>query len=223
MRKEIIIPENKSDIKLKDYLKFEKLTLVDNEEDFLNHKILEIFYNISYDEFRGMNPKDYEDIMVAINKALQTKSNLKQIITIENKEYGLIPKFDEITTGELIDLDNFLKQKDYFSLLSILYRPIVERKKDKYLIEEYKGVNPEVFENIDVETFEGCMGFFLDLLKNLEKAIQKYLEILLNTVKKNQKMKIQEEQLKSFHQNLNLVISGLPTFNFFGNYLQEIY
>lgn len=222
MKKQILIPETKEDIKFKDFINFEKYTNKDNDEDFLNQKILEIFFGISYEEFRGMNPSDYDSIITSLLNTLQKKAVFQQIINLEGVEYGFIPKFDSISTGELLDLDNYLKNKDFYSLLSILYRPITEKKKDKYLIEKYNGAKPELFENIDLGTYESCIGFFLRLLQQLERITQKYLE---NNLKVTKKMKntMTKEQILIAEQNMNSVKNGLHTFNLFGDLQMEIF
>lgn len=222
MKIEVTIPESKSDIKLKDFIKFQSLLGKDNDEDFINQKMLEIFYNITYEQYRSMNINDYSYLLNAINASLRTKSELRQIIVIDDKEYGFIPRLDNMTTGELIDCDNYLRNSDYYSLLAVLYRPIVEKKGNKYIIEPYKNNNSELFKDIDLETYEGVIAFFFHLLKQLEETTQKYLEKELKKVK-NPNLNQTEDQMKIFQQNLNLVRSGIPTFNYFGNLVEEIY
>lgn len=86
--------------------------------------------------------------------------------------YGFIPSFGEITTGELIDLDNRLKDQDWFSIASILYRPITkEEKNGRYLIEEYKGFDPQLFEDASIRFYIGFINFFYKSFHYLNQSI----------------------------------------------------
>lgn len=76
--------------------------------------------------------------------------------------YGLIPNFSEISTGELIDLDNLLENQNFEGIASILYRPIIkeDKKKNKYEIEHYTGYNEKLFENAPINFYFGFINFF---------------------------------------------------------------
>lgn len=79
----------------------------------------------------------------------------------EGIKYGFVPNFAEITTGELIDLDSLLVDKNFEGIASILYRPIIKESKDgKYEVSEYKGYDEKLFENASVNFYLGFINFF---------------------------------------------------------------
>lgn len=213
MKKTIEIPESKSDIKLNQYLKLEQFF---NDEEQLSIKIMEVIYGISYNELRNMNPLDYKDLITAVFEVLKQKSQFKQRIFIDGVEYGFIPKLDDMTTGELIDLDLYSKNKDWHSLLSILYRPITHINKDKYLVKSYSGATPELFKDISLEVFEGCMGFFLTLFEQLGEITLKSLEKMMMKMNKKEMTMEQKQAVQTLEQKMNLIRSGTGIFNFYG-------
>ena len=90
------------------------------------------------------------------------------IIEIEGVEYGFHPNLHELKLKEFVDLDTKLGKgwEAMDEVVAILYRPIVERKGDKYTIEEYDFLEAhkraKLFkEHLSVETVNGAAGFFL--------------------------------------------------------------
>jgi|GEM_PF-6464220 len=209
----VIIPENKSEILLKDFL--ELIEYKDLVEEEFNKKILELIYKIPKEQINKMIPKDYFELIEAFNKAVQVESKFKQFIMIDNKEYGFIPKFEDLKAGDLIDLDNFLKDGDYINILAILYRPVISKdKKGRYLVDMKSEVNSELFEDIDYETYEGCIGFFLTLLNQLEVITLKYMEKQMKHLKKNPKVK---EQVLEIQTKITSIKNGMLIQDYYGS------
>ena len=106
-------------------------------------------------------------------------NELTRVIEIDGIEYGIIPDFDDISLGEFVDLDNYL-QDSYNNLdkvFSVLYRPIVKRDKDKYLIESYdlasvKDRRKLFKERMSMDTIYGALVFFCSIgSKQLESML----------------------------------------------------
>ena len=90
------------------------------------------------------------------------------IIELHGQEYGLI-KMDSMTIGEFADLDILLNSDNSESklheILSILYRDIVSKKNQKYVLAPYdldsQKERAEVFMDLPVSYARGILGFFL--------------------------------------------------------------
>lgn len=145
------------------------------EEQFLQNRLLKIFY--------GINPSDQRDLQqsqieMLVNKILllltQPKSKFKNIITIGDETFGFIPNFEDITGGELIDMDNHLKDKNFVALTALLYRPLIGtiNKKGEYRIEEYKGENIDKFKYVTLDVVEGYMELFTTSYQILKAITQ---------------------------------------------------
>lgn len=88
--------------------------------------------------------EDLEDIPIqqlnlVVNKLgwiniLPDETKVKSILDIDNKQYGLISKFEQIRLGEWIDLEEYMNdyQNNLHILMAILYRPIINGEVEKY-------------------------------------------------------------------------------------------
>jgi hypothetical protein len=90
-----------------------------------------------------------------------------------------MPKLEDITAGEFIDLDNYLGDWDNMHrAMAVLYRPVTFEKRDRYLIEEYEGSEryAEVMQDAPVDIVIGAMVFFYRLGNELSKRMIVSLE-----------------------------------------------
>lgn len=124
----------------------------------------------------------YGELSILTSK--QPSKYLKKVIEIDGVEYGMIPDFEDLTLGEFVDLDNYLQDSwnNLVKIFAVLYRPIVERKGDKYIIEDYtlKDIKErrEIFSNkLSIDTAHGAMIFFYDIGSKLIKNMESYLEM----------------------------------------------
>ena len=118
-------------------------------------------------------------IELAILTSKEPANHLKKVIEIDGVEYGMIPDFNDLTLGEFVDLDNYLQDSwnNLVKIFAVLYRPIVERKGDKYIIEDYtlKDIKErrEIFsDKLSIDTAFGAMVSSLEMQnQELRKAI----------------------------------------------------
>lgn len=179
--------QSKSDIKYADYLQLKKLIpnpedLEHIDPDFLIQRMLKIFYNINPSDYRALKQEQVDLLMDKLNNVLNSSiSPFKNIITLDGVQYGFIPKFEDITVGELIDLEDRFKEDDLISLASILYRPVkgLINPLGEYEIEEYKGYDNR-FANITLDLVEGFMHFFQKSYQHLKVSILTYTPRLMN-------------------------------------------
>lgn len=169
----------KADVKYRDMVEFKKsipddLNMEDMDTNFLMMRILKVFYDINPNVARQLKQEQIEILVDKIyNIIQQPEATFKNIIHVGDKPYGFIPNFQDITVGELIDLDEMLKQQDIIALTSILYRPIIGNinSKGEYQIEEYNGYDKELFKDVTWDIVEGYMGLFTRSIQELSHLI----------------------------------------------------
>lgn len=175
MEKTLIVPTSLKDIKLHQYLEFEKLseTLSDFDRAI---QTVSIFCELNTYEIKKIPFKTLELIIGKITDALSEDLGLIRTFELNGVKYGFIPNFDKITLAEFIDIDNYQKDREnLWKVMSVLYRPITEENGNKYLIEAYDGKLFADFEEMPVAYVKGAMVFFCNLGIDLVNYIQKSL------------------------------------------------
>ena len=179
MKIEVNIPESLKEIKLRDYQKFVRTCKDSNDELFIQQKMIEIFCGVPLLSVLKMKLSDVEDITNHLNNLFTKQPNLTRKFDIAGLEFGFIPNLDKITFAEYIDLDTYIADFDNMhKAMAVLYRPIVDKRKDTYSIEEYTGSDAysEIMEHVSMEVVIGARVFFWNLSNELLTAIPTYLE-----------------------------------------------
>lgn len=185
---------SKKDIKFSDYLELKKLVpnpkaIEEIDPDFLIQRMLKIFYNINPSDYRLLKQEQVDILMDKINNVLNSPiSPFNNIITLNGVQYGFIPNFEDITVGELIDMDERYKAEDYISLTSILYRPVkgLINPMGEYEIEDYTGFDNK-FANITLDLVEGYLHFFQKSFQDLKHSTLISIQRQKNRMKKMKK------------------------------------
>ena len=142
-------------------------------------KLVEIFCNVSLRDVSKIPLKEYEKVLTILNKAFEEKPKLIQRFDLLDVDMGFVPKLDEITLGEYVDIEtNISDWQKMHKAMAVLYRPVNFKAKDKYGIASYK-VNEDVQElmkEMPLDVAISSMVFFYSLGKELLGAIPKYLE-----------------------------------------------
>ena len=185
---ELEVPTTLSDIKLWQYQKYMKIIeqnkIEDAEDkeklnDFLNMKLVEIFCNVSLKDVVKIPLKEYNQVLEILTKAFQEKPKLIQRFNLLDVDMGFVPKLDDITLGEYVDIEsNISDWQKMHKAMAVLYRPVNFKAKDKYGIAPYK-VNEEIQElmkDMPLDAAISSMVFFYNLGKDLLGAIPRYLE-----------------------------------------------
>ena len=177
MKVKINIPNKLEEITLKQYQKWLKIAEGKEDENFIKQKMIEIFCNIPLKQVLQIKLSDVDIICQTINEVFEKKPVFKNKFVFNEIEFGFIPKLDDITLGEHIDLETYLNDFEYMhKAMSVLYRPITYKKKDQYLIEDYESSNKYNLENISLDIALGASVFFWNLKKELLSNILNYLQ-----------------------------------------------
>ena len=196
------VPNHLNEITLRQYKKFLSVQESNDDINFIQAKMIEIFCGVNHKLVTQMKYVDVEDITGTINKMFLEKPQLVTLFKINKIEYGFIPKLDDMTLGEYIDLDSYSGDYDKIEVaMNVLYRPIKARVGSKYVIEDY---NPETKDNLldmPMDAVISSLFFFLNL--GLELS-----EITLNSLKITPP--IQLEELKHFRQNMDGINRFMP-------------
>jgi hypothetical protein len=182
MEVKITVPDSLKDIPLHKYQRFHKVLEVNKDASFddlfIQEKILQIFCDLPLSDAIKYRKTDIDKITELISKTLEQKPNLVLSFKLGDTEFGFIPKLEDMTFGEYIDLDNSIGDvQNLHKAMAVLYRPIKQKIKDKYLIEEYRGDNyHEAMKHTPMDAVVSSMLFFWNLGIELSKAMIVYLQ-----------------------------------------------
>jgi len=178
MKLSINIPENLSEVKLRDYIQLVELfkNAEQEHETVLKIRAVSILTGISLEDVVKIPINELNDIFDIVNKLINETPKFQPIISVNGIDYGFIPDMENLMTNEYLDLELYFG-KDILKTVSILYRPVKNRVKSLYTIEEYKGTKDfEKYNDFPASAYVSCMLFFWTLLNDLLKTIPQYLE-----------------------------------------------
>ena len=173
----IEIPTSWKDITLETYLKMqaELENYRDNEEAQIAIMLLHLC-KIQPEYLRGLSADSYNLLKAKLSQFVSPEGiELQRFITIDGVEYGFEPNLSKMAYGAYADItqwDTISIDKNWAKIMSILYRPVTQKKGERYQIETYTGdIKEDLFMKVDMETHWGTLFFFLDLQLDLLNAI----------------------------------------------------
>ena len=176
MKITINIPESLNDITLKQYQKWLKIAEDKKLDNFLQQKMIEIFCNVELKNVLQMKATDVTEICNTINNLFKSNTKLITKFDHNDKQFGFVPKLDDMSFGEYIDLDTYMADwQNMHKAMSVLFRPIEYKKKEQYLIEDYESANKYDLQNMSLDIVFGALVFFWALRTELQKHILSYL------------------------------------------------
>jgi hypothetical protein len=177
----IEIPTSWKDITLETYLKMqsELENYRDNEEAQIAIMLLHLC-KIQPEYLRGLSADSYNLLKAKLSQFVSPEGiELQRFITIDGVEYGFEPNLSKMAYGAYADItqwDTISIDKNWAKIMSILYRPVTQKKGERYQIETYTGdIKEDLFMKVDMEIHWGTLFFFLDLQLDLLNAIPKSL------------------------------------------------
>lgn len=183
----INIPTSLEDITLRQYQKYvkdvkhltDKEDMTDEESEFANLKLLECFCGITMKEAYKLPMTEFSFIIKHINELFKQESKHRLHFDMTDPKgntvkFGFIPKLEDISMGEFVDLEKYVGDwQQMHKAMAILYRPVIHKSKEFYLIEDYEGSDKysDVMLDSPIEAAIGSMVFFYNLSKELSKHL----------------------------------------------------
>jgi hypothetical protein len=213
MKIQIQVPTSLSEITLDQYQRFNKINTEENQDtNFLLHKTVEIFCGLELKDIAKIKMQSVKSVLKDIDNIFAEKPDLIPTFKLRGEEYGFIPKLDDISLGEYIDLDDsFTNWDNMHKAMAVLYRPITMRKEDKYLIEEYNGTDDaEIMKQMRLDVVMGSMVFFYNLNSELLQTILNYLNREIPNQMNTSQLQTLEINGDGINQSMDLLKEMLP-------------
>ena len=177
MEVNLTVPKDLSEITLKQYQDFLKIQSKNDDEEFIAQKMISIFCGISMLEVLKIRVTSLNDLIEHFTTIFSKKTELVERFTVDGVEYGHIPKLEDMSFGEYIDLETNIADFDsYHIAMSTLYRPITNKVRNMHDIEEYKPSEEKQRAMLDMplNVALGATVFFYNLETELLKCILSY-------------------------------------------------
>ena len=177
MKVEVYIPDTLSEITLGQYQKYLKIQENNEDENFLAIKMIEIFCGLRGDTIMAMKANSIKDVTMILTDMFNEKPQLVKEFKLNGRTYGFIPKLEDMSFGEYIDLDTYIgDMENIHRAMNVLYRPIKQKYQERYLIEDYTGEDPAVMKLMPMDAVLSSILFFYNLGMDLSKAMLNSLE-----------------------------------------------
>lgn len=126
---------------------------------------------------KGQTFKKSQKMLLEFMQTLTDKpTNVILRFKIGEKEYGLIPDLENMTTEEFLFIDKYSKDiNSLHKLMAVLYRPIKNQYGKKYEVEEFDPIklNYDDMLGVDCKVWISVESFFLSI----------YQSFVINTLK----------------------------------------
>jgi len=177
MKIKVNIPTSLGDIKLSQYKKFLKIQENNDDENFLQAKMIEIFCDIPLNSVMQLKYNDTNEIGSLLTKMFDGKPKLVERFKIKDIEYGFHPSLDDLSLGEYIDLDTYIGDWDNMErTMNVLYRPIEHKLKNKYSIKKYEVEGYKDVLDMPMDAVLSSIFFLWNLGLDLSQTMMSYLE-----------------------------------------------
>ena len=192
------VPKDLSEITLKQYQEFLKIQSKNDDEEFIAQKMISIFCGITMLEVLKIRLTSLNDLIEHFTTIFSAKSELIERFTLNGIEYGHIPKLEDMSFGEYIDLETNIQDFDnYHIAMSAFYRPIKNKVKHMHSIEDYEPSEEKQRTMLDMplDVAIGATVFFYNLETELLKCSLSYSR------QQMKKMRIKTSQVEDSSQS----------------------
>lgn len=184
MKKEIkfIVPDSLEEISLGDYQSYlASIDGLDQHKDvqLINKKLIETFCGVEMSQVDLLPFKAVESALEVLTGAFKEEYELIRMFNIQGTKMGFIPKLDDMTLGEYIDLDSYFGDwENMHKAMAVLYRVVNFEKGEKYSIVPYDANEDlqELMKVMPLSVVMSCMVFFYRLGTELAKAMSSYIQ-----------------------------------------------
>jgi hypothetical protein len=184
MQKDIklIVPDSLHEIELGQYQTYlasiENLDATEDAEQ-INRKLIETFCGLKPEQVNLLPLASIESLLGVLSGAFSEEFELIRHFELDGVKFGFIPKLDEMSLGEYIDLEStFGDWEKMHKAMAILYRVVNFEKGEKYDIVSYE-TNEELAEAMKMMPLSvvmSCMVFFYSLGTELAQATLNYTQ-----------------------------------------------
>jgi hypothetical protein len=187
------IPLDLSGITLRQYQDYLKIYDKWDKEDeiYIKSKMLQIFCGLKPEDTLKIPLASFDNTIQHLLDCLNADTPLIRKFSMKGKdkdgndaelEFGFIPKLDEISFGEFIDLEKYMSDwQTMHKAMAVLFRPIIHSKKEFYRIDDYGGSArySDVMLDMPVSVAIGATVFFYRLGSKLPVLTMDYLQEVL--------------------------------------------
>ena len=179
----LTIPTDWSGVSLKKYLTLQTdMKNYGDDEEAQTALMLSHLCGLNAEYIKSLSIEDYNTVRMTLEGFItNTEYPLQKIININGKEYGFEPNLSQMSYGAYVDISKFGQltiDDNWPKIMSILYRPITDKKGDMYSIEAYKGeIDDKLFLQVPMDIQFGTLFFFVNLLTDLLNGTLKYLKV----------------------------------------------
>jgi hypothetical protein len=183
----IVVPSSLKEVTLgqyQDYLKDIKDKDQEKDAEYINRKLVQHVCNINEKYIDKIPFKDVSKLLSILNHAFNEKYDLVKRFKLLDVEMGFIPKLDDMSLGEYVDVENFLGDwQNMHKAMAVLYRPVNFKKKERYTIAEYSPSDEisHLMKEMPLNIVMGSVVFFYRLGMELSKATLTYIRKTLKT------------------------------------------
>jgi len=164
MKLEINVPTSLSEITLGQYQRYLKIAENNQDSNFLDAKMIEIFCGVPLSESYKIKMSSVRAVIDILNELISTIPNHVERFKMNGTEYGFVPDLDELTLGEYVDLDNNISNWDNMHIaMNVLYRPVKHTQGRRYNIVEYSVDNENKMKDMPLDAAIGSIFFFYNL------------------------------------------------------------
>lgn len=189
--KTLKVPNKLSEITLGQYQQFNKVLSKEPEEDFLQKKTIEIFCGVDIASVNQYKYSSIIQVIEVINKMFEQKPSLIKRFKYKGNELAFIPKLDEMTFAEFVDLDLLMSDWDTMDeAMAVLYRKIENSHKHNYTIEAYDSDKTQDMKQMPLDVALSSLFFLESLSKELTNHILLFLENKMEELPTEQKLNL---------------------------------
>ena len=224
MKLNYIVPENKSDLSISQWVRIQELqTLAELHEEEVNiYELIAICLKLTVSQVKSLPLEEINFADENIAKALESDAVFVSRFEYKGFPFGFIPDLEAISGGDYAVVHNLLNDPEANPLdfIKILYRRVTEEKDysvwwskeviKRYSIEPYnEEIDSDYFKDVPYSVYEGARVFFYSLGNELKACTQKYITA--------QTEESQSKKPYSLVKNGSGLILSTPT-----QYLQEL-
>ena len=212
MRIKINVPESLHDITLGQYQEYLEAQEKIDDDYQLGSRMIEIFCNIPVKDVFQFRMSHITSIQKTLIKIFENKTEtLINRFTIHDIEFGFMPSLDEMTFGEYVDIDTYIKDwKQMHKAMAVLYRAIDTKHKDRYSIVAYDGKETDIMKDMPLSVCFSSIVFFYNLGIELSQIMMGYMEMMTPTQRQElEALELNGGGISQFSHSLKVMLEDL--------------